>query len=58
MGKPQLRDLAPGTETFLKDVLEGLSQDPKTLPCTVFKGSKSTASSYWRRRASRPVWRL
>ena len=36
MGKPQLRDLAPGTETFLKDVLEGLSQDPKTLPCKYF----------------------
>ncbi|MDX1497919.1 MAG: L-histidine N(alpha)-methyltransferase, partial [Salinisphaeraceae bacterium] len=35
-GDIELLDLAPDTDTMLADVLEGLSQTPKSLPCKYF----------------------
>lgn len=32
----QLHDLMPATETFYRDVIAGLNQSPKTLPCKYF----------------------
>jgi dimethylhistidine N-methyltransferase len=38
-----LLDLEPSTDTFLEDILEGLSQSPKNLPCKYFYDERGSA---------------